>query len=483
MRDAPGASPLRSLLGNSLVYSAGSVAQRFLSVLLLPLYTRFLLPEDYGVAGLLTVGGGLLGTLTTFGLTNGISRYFYYPHQENATVEEVVWSPVAFILAASVLVLVPLTLFSGRISLALFGTGRHAYIVVLTLAGVFLANLASVGRAVLIFRERSVAVNGINLAEIAVNALSGIYLVVVRRRGIDGLIEAGLLASALTAAISTAAGVLCYRPRFSHAILAKQLRFSLPLVLAVFAFWVIDSSDRYLLKMFLPLSEVGLYNVGYSVGLAVTVLVQGFTLAWPPFYHRNNQAGEGQAVCDGVLRLVLAAGAVLVAFLSLSAPFLLRILTTEAYLGAYTVVPWIALAYLLKVPYLVFLMGIIMKDKTWWQLALEIAAAVANIAVNIVLIPLLGREAAALTTLLSYGLMSGGAYILVTRINPIPNLSGRFLLMVLGLAFLAVFAAAGAGRLPGGVVGAALLGSPALALLSLLFFRELRVHLARERGA
>ena len=47
-------------------------------------------------------------------------------------------------------------------------------------------------------------------------------------------------------------------------------------------------------------------------------------------------------------------------------------------------------------------MGLLMKNKTKWQLYIEIFAAMINLILNYVLIPLIGREAAALTTVLSY---------------------------------------------------------------------------------
>ena len=79
--------------------------------------------------------------------------------------------------------------------------------------------------------------------------------------------------------------------------------------------------------------------------------------------------------------------------------FIIKIFTTSEFYDSYTVVPYVALAYILKGPYMIFLMGIIMKNKVHWQLYLETIAAFANILLNFALIPMIGREGAALSTL------------------------------------------------------------------------------------
>ena len=132
---------------------------------------------------------------------------------------------------------------------------------------------------------------------------------------------------------------------------------------AVFAFFFIDSSDRYLLKIFLPVSEVGLYSIGYQLGLAMMVFVGGFSSAWPPYYHKNNQNNEGQSICNKVLTMYMLPAAFFAVLISIASQFIFRVLTTDAFHSAYTVVPFVALAYMLKGPYIIFLMGIAMKNK------------------------------------------------------------------------------------------------------------------------
>ncbi len=276
-------------------------------------------------------------------------------------------------------------------------------------------------------------VNMINIANILVSIGSGLFMVVYLGRGVTGAVEASLISAVIMLTPILLLSVKQFKIGFSLDILKKELRFSFPLIAAIGAFIIIDSSGQYFLKMFLPLSEVGLYNMGYQFGLVMMILVGGFSSSFPPYYFKYNKTGDAQAILPGILKAYMAIASVCVILLTAVSPFIFKIFTTEQFHQAYTVVPWIAVAYMLKVPYLIFLAGIYMKNKTSWQLYLELSAAVVTLLGNYFLIPLLGREASALTAVLAYSVMSLGAYWMVKRINPIPNLYPRFFWVCLAL--------------------------------------------------
>lgn len=425
---------LIGLLRKSLAYGAGDVIQRSLAILLLPVYTRYLSAQDYGIIGLLGTSSMLLSALTICGLTNGICRYFYYAQKENESHSSVIWSAFIFILVFSLFILVPLGFACRKISGILFNSGEYGYLVVLTLLTVFISNLSRVGRSILLLQERAMTANLINIVGVVSAAAYGIFSVVHLKRGISGAVEAGLIGSLVMSIPLLLSTVFRFKYAFSLSMLKSELKFSLPLVAAVFAFWVIDYSDRYILKAYLPLSEVGLYNIGYYFGLAIMIAVEGFNSAWPAFYHKHNQHGQGQSICGGALKVYLLTLSVCVVCLSIGSPLLLKLFTMPVYHAAFTVVPWIALAYMLKGPYLIFLMGILMKNRTLWQLYLECGVAIASVAGNIILVPFYGRESAAIMTFISYAILSLGAYVMVMRVNPIPRFPGVFSMVNMAIA-------------------------------------------------
>jgi O-antigen/teichoic acid export membrane protein len=411
------------LLYNTISFGVGDLLQKFLAFFLLPIYTNHLEPKDYGLLGLLGILTLVGGVVTTCGLTNGIGRYIYYTDEENVSRDEVVWSPLLFVIGVTAVVVAVLVYFSTNLSEFLFETVGHEYLIVLTLANIFVSNISGIGRSILIYEERVWTVNVINITGVVVGASAGIVLVAFFERGVQGAVEAGLITSVFMGVLTSFTSLRRYVPRFHYEILKKQLRFSFPLATATLIVYIIDSSDRYVLKMFLPLSEVGLYNVGYQIGMVVLIFVGGFCTAWPPYYHRNNQKGEGQRICKQVLHIYLLVVPLLAVIISQLSPLVINLLTPESYHEAFTVVPFVTIAYMLTGIYPIFLMGVLMKNKTIWKLWLEFFAMILNVVLNIVLIPLVGREAAAITTLVSYSVMVVGSCFMMKRINPIPDLS------------------------------------------------------------
>tara|TARA_B100000900_G_scaffold359975_1_gene331746 strand:+ start:39 stop:1298 length:1260 start_codon:yes stop_codon:yes gene_type:complete len=357
------------------------------------------------------------------GLTNGISRYFYYTDKENITEDEVIWTPLSFIIIFSLVLCSVLIFKSTSISIFLLDNDSYSYHITLAILTVILSNIYSVGHSVLIFQEKVFFVNVITIINVLIGALLGIIFVVYMERGLAGIYESALITNCIISIIIFFTVIRNFKFKFNLNLLQKQLRFSLPLMTAVFCFFLIDSSDRYMLKIFLPLSEVGFYNIGYQIGLLMMIFVGGFTAAFPPYYHKNNQNGEGQSICNDVLNIYLLVSLPFLVLISYFGPVAIKILTPIEFHQSVTVISLVAMAYMLKGPYVIFLMGLLMKNKTKWQLYIEIVAAMTNLILNYLLIPIVGREAAALTTVLSYLIMVIISYILVMKVNPLRNLN------------------------------------------------------------
>ena len=418
------------LVTQTLTYGIGVFVSAILNFILLTVYTHFLSPQNYGVISILTVTKTMLATIILCGLTNGILRYFYYAEREYSCVEEIVWSPIIFTTVISILSLVSLGMYSSSISSFLLGSQNYRYLILLTLIDTFAGNIINIGITILIIQEKALVVVVVNILKLFLGILNGYILVVYLGRGLQGAIEAFLITSVIMMVVIAMVSFLRMKPALSFIMLKKQLKFSLPLVITILAFSIIDYSDRYILKIFLPLSEVGLYDVGYNFGMIMTILAGGFSSAWPPYYYNNNKDGNNQAICNAAIKLYLPIAAVCALALSFFSPFILRLFTSEQFYQARTIIPWVAAAYMFKGPYLIFAIGLLVKNKVWWQVRLEIGAALINLALNFALIPMMGREGAALATLMTYTFMCVGAYILVMRINPIPNPPKRFILEI-----------------------------------------------------
>src|SRR4051795_11874900 len=125
---------LKELLRHSAIYGLGSIVARVLGVLLLPLYTRYLSPTDYGLIETLVALAAVLTALVAQGMKSAFFR-FYFDSADEARRLLVVRTAFWYVLAASTAVLVAGAALAQPISWLLFGTDDHARLVAAAFVG------------------------------------------------------------------------------------------------------------------------------------------------------------------------------------------------------------------------------------------------------------------------------------------------------------------------------------------------------------
>jgi hypothetical protein len=100
------------IAGGTLNYGLGSTLPLLIGFLLLPVYTAFLTPEDYGIVEMVAVIGALLTVFMRLGVPGAVTRY-YYEHSEGPELRDYVTS-VAWFLRVSAFIVGMLALVVGH---------------------------------------------------------------------------------------------------------------------------------------------------------------------------------------------------------------------------------------------------------------------------------------------------------------------------------------------------------------------------------
>lgn len=237
----------------------------------------------------------------------------------------------------------------------------------------------------------------------------GLILVIAFGLGVEGLLWGALIASALV--LPTLLYVTTRNIGFnlSDYRLADSLllwRYAWPLALGGIAMWGLRISDRYILSLYRSVDEVGQYAVAYnisskSIDMLVLLILFGAGPLVMNTWERHGEAAAKRslAMISQVFIVTCLPAAV---GLSLFASQFVAILTDPAYHKGYRIVGLIAFSSLVWGLSQLAGMGILIEKKTKRIAANQLIAAGVNIGLNILLIPLFGFMAAALTTLLGY---------------------------------------------------------------------------------
>ena len=425
--------PYRDLLKHSGVYGIGQVLSRLTSFLMLPVYTRFLRPSDYGCLAILDVTLAFLGILIGSGVAAAVTRH----HFDAATDRErdsVWWTGWIFVAAAATMIILPV--WAGRSSLANLLLGpdypEGALYFSLALMTLWFVTINRVTDAYFRIRKWSGLFVALSLLRLMFNMVINVLLLRAGW-GILGVLTGNLLAAVIFTSVKfcilfTSLGSY----RFDIPLTRKLCSFGVPIIVTGLLSLGIHQADRYFLRVYLDMHDVGIYSIAYSICQGVnTILLLSFSSIWGVAIYEIAETPNSRKVFAGVFQYYTDGLMVVMLGLSLFAKPLMTLVATPDYIVATALVPILALGFLLFSLDEHFRVPALLHKQTAKLLPAFVAAVIVNIVSNVLLIPTFGTEGAAWSSVLTYFVLSGLALLLNRRIERIDYPLLRFAFVLL----------------------------------------------------
>ncbi|MGB5161789.1 MAG: oligosaccharide flippase family protein [Thermoanaerobaculia bacterium] len=413
-------SDFRRLASSAGVYAASSVAQKGLAFLLIPIYTRFIRPGEYGVLELLTAFSAVAFGILALGLPAAVMKCYHQDADSPTakarilTTANLIGMPV--LLAGSSL----LFFLAEPLSRLLFDNGGAADLVRLMVLGSFFQTTSILILAGLRAEERAAAYSTVVFLQFITAMVLNIVFVVRFTMGVQGVLLGNLISHsvALLAAVWLASrqSELVIEPGLARPLLT----FGLLMVPAALTGWITDLSDRYILSLFSHLDEVAVYGIGYKFGMVIQFLiVWPFQLAWPALAFSISSRPGHKTTYARTLTYLAAVLAGAVVALSVLSRAVVPVVVGEGYEQAYRVVPLVALGYAFTGIFFCLNPGVHVAAKTKFLPILSALTALLNIGLNFLLIPHYGMMGAAAATTLSFFFSATGVWLLAQRFYPV----------------------------------------------------------------
>jgi O-antigen/teichoic acid export membrane protein len=327
----------------------------------------------------------------------------------------------------------------GPLSTALLGSDAPSQAwVVLVAADVFAGTFAFVPLNLLRIQDRPALFSAFSVGRHTVNTVLKVVFV-LGGYGVTGVLWSDLLATAVFSLALLPRLFQGSRPALSRPLLKDVLAFGLPKVPHGLMVQVMNLADRKILDVFTTLSEVGIYQMGATVGSGAKFATAAFEPAWGPFVYSQVRQPEAPRTLARVVTYAFAFFVTAALAVSVLGREILIVLTPknpDFWPGA-PVVPVIALGYVFHGVFLLTSIGIGIERKARYYPIVTTVSAAVNIGLSVALIPYWGKMGAAWATAASYAAMAGLGYVLSQRLYPLPFERGR--LVRLGAAALAVY--------------------------------------------
>lgn len=421
---SPVLARLSALGRNFAIYGLGDVATNIISFLLLPLYTRFLTPADYGAISLLLTVEVVAKIVFRCGLDASFMRLFY-DCESHADRQRLASTIFWFLAGLNGVVLALLLVAAPFISSHLFGVPGYTLALVLQLLYTFVVGFYFIPFHVMRMEGQSRQFSTLTTTRAAATLVMRLVLIVGFGLGVLGFV----LADVLVGIVFTGILARWFRPllrfTFSRTLLDQALRFGLPRLPHGVAQQVMAVGDRYILRLFGTLAEVGVYSIGASFGLALKLALSAFEYAWAPFYYETMKQADAKQTFTLVTTYGIGVLVLLEAGLAAIAPEVVRLMTTTEFYGAAAVIPWIGLGVVFNGVYLLTSIGLnITKSTKYYPVATAIAAGT-SIGGNLVLVPRFGAIGAAWANAAAYAVLAVVAMRFSQRVYPVTYEWGR----------------------------------------------------------
>jgi O-antigen/teichoic acid export membrane protein len=430
-------NPLKRLVTQTAVYGISSIVGRFLNYLLVPLFTYYFSPAEYGVVSEFYAYTGFLAVVLVFGLETG-----YFRFRDASGAPDLAYSTaLRLLLAANLAFLALIILFEQAIADAL-RHGDHPEYVVWMAAILALDSVAAVAFARLRAENRPWRFAGIKLIEILVTVALNLFFIVLCRDAYNhdphsllGRLwspEIGVGYIFIANLVGSGVKMLLLLPQwrgiaagFDRALFARMMRYSLPMVVIGFAGVINEMLDRAMMKYLLPydpatnLAMLGIYSACYKLSILMSLFIQAFRYAGEPFFF----AHAGNKDAPRLYADVLHAFVIFCVFVFLLVTLYLDVF--KYFIGApfrvgLPVVPILLLANLFLGIYINLSIWYKLTDRTLLGAWVALGGAAITVVLNLWWVPVMGYMGAAWATLVCYAAMAAVSYLLGRKYYPAP---------------------------------------------------------------
>ncbi|MFD1173227.1 lipopolysaccharide biosynthesis protein [Oceanobacillus picturae] len=385
---------------NSILYVLGSMMTPALGLIMMPIYTNYLSPAEYGTMTTIQTLSGMFQLFLLLSLHGAVTRFFYDYLNDKERQKEYLGSIFTFVFIFSTFLSLLLLIFHNSIGSLLFSNipinPYFFYLVGLSWTSSLFALPLALWRA----EEKAGLFVLANITKSILIMIVASFLIIVVGLGAEGVLLAHFIISVIFVITSFTISRKSLKINLKSTYIKNSLIFSIPLLPHVASGWIIKSSDRVILEKFVDLGELGFYSLAAQVATVLSLFYTGVNSALVPRYTRLRK--EGKNVKAKKLLRLFTVIIIITGVLSIPAAiFAVNLLMSSNYNDAMSYIPVLIIGEIIKGFYFIPVARLFYTKSTKSIATSSTIAAIANIMFNFLLIPYIGAYGAAVSTIIA----------------------------------------------------------------------------------
>ena len=380
---------------NFIFFFLGILFSRTINIFLVPLYIGYISKSDFGILEIINQIISLIILISCLEISQGLARYYY---EINNDERKIYLSSAFFFSLLTQTFLFTLIWFNRyEISKYIFGKTVYYYQVQLLSIIAFFATFNALFNSLFVVSKqaRSQAFNSILYA--FVSGLTTVYFVIFKKEGLNGILYGSLIAYLVGSLYGIHQFKNSILPICSFRHIKEMLSFSIPLVFSSASIFILTYFDRFMISSMLDTSSLGIYSLGFKLSLIGSIVFSVFKLITTPFIFENYKSQHFQAHLKIIIKAFTLLSIFTLIFGDLFSNDLILLFADERFLEASSLIKYFIVSSACFTA-LIFFPGMSLAKKTIPAAFVIVSAAILNICLNYLLIPISGIYGAALAT-------------------------------------------------------------------------------------
>jgi len=379
---------------NSFIYLGTEIVNKAIPFLLLPIITKYLTPQEYGIYGIYQV---LLSFLTPFlamSLDINITRNFFKVSKAKLSK-----------ILSSLIVILHLNLFLGLIAVYIISLffenpfGVPDKILMIMPVIIFAQTINTFNLTILRNHQKAMKYGLFQIVLTMINFSSTLLLLLVFHKNWESLVYGILIAHTLVMFYSFYYLKEEYKLGFDFYSFKKIYKISLPLIFHLLGGSIIFLSDRLFIQQMEGLKEVGLYSIGNQFGMITMIVLNAIIMAINPWMYKKL---ADKVNIQKEIYLLMFLFTVIGLVVWQSSLFIFPYMVDSQYLEAKQVIVWISMAFVFRGWYQLYYNVVLDVGKTNIFMYITFGSGILNLLLNYILIKQNGMVGAAQGTVIAF---------------------------------------------------------------------------------
>lgn len=386
---------------NSFLYTFSTLLIKAINFFLLPIYTMFLTPEDYGIKNIVSSFSEVAIYIITFSLFSAVIRFYTDFRDDKDKLKQFLGTIIIFVFFSSIIFVTLGFVFKDILMLWFFQEINFYPIVVVALATLCFVSLHSLHQSILQGMQEGKKLTIINIMVFILQVSLTLLFIIVFKLGVIGVLLSVLIINICYSVYmiydSRKEKLISFRLNIK--LLKDALKYSIPILPHNLSTHIASFVSKVLINISGNLASVGLYGIASQFSLIIDTVQSSVNKAFMPWFFEMMKKSDKQSKQEVMdfSKILLVIYSLLYMVIGLFSQEIIIVMTKESYIMAWTVIPILVLGFSIKSIYYFYINILFYYKQASRKIFIAtLTGSFTDIILSLILVPLYGMYGAAI---------------------------------------------------------------------------------------